>query len=233
MFSSLRDELLHKALELKREADGRGYKAGWIYYTLVRDFPFLAASEWYWLAGLLGYSQFWAKHKIEEQKHAEAFGQDRWGRGADTFMQDAFAEYWKKEQEKYRERYRQATGRYPEDAKPDDYASAYQEGSTWHHAHSHAREEWSKSHTHSSGAKQSGTKAKQKQAGQKAQTQTIDVRENDALKLLKMVKPYTRQELKTAFRVAAKKWHPDMDNGNAEKFRAVNDAYNYLMEKCK
>lgn len=229
-----RAEVLGRITTLGTVAKQNNYQGGWIFYTLVSDYPFLGKTEWFWLAGFLNYSSYWATAKIEQQRNAEEFGNDRWGRGATNFMNDAFADYWQREYQKYRDAYFRATGRYPDESTKEVDAAAYAEGANFSahqgkthsgKTHEQAREEWAKSHTYGS-SKRGKTKTK-------TTAETIDVRERDALKLLKLVKPFTKTELKSAFRAMAKKLHPDMDGGDAEKFRKVNDAYNYLLGKVR
>lgn len=42
-----------------------------------------------------------------------------------------------------------------------------------------------------------------------------------------------KQEIKAAYRKAAKRYHPDKESGNTEKFNLVNKAYSILIDDTK
>ncbi len=58
----------------------------------------------------------------------------------------------------------------------------------------------------------------------------------DPYKILGVMPSASEEEIKSAYRKLAKKYHPDMDPGNAntlERFREVNDAYDALRNKVR
>lgn len=54
---------------------------------------------------------------------------------------------------------------------------------------------------------------------------------NEALKLLNLTENYTDDELKTVYRKAAMRTHPDRNNGSTEAFARVTSAYSFLSNK--
>jgi len=55
-----------------------------------------------------------------------------------------------------------------------------------------------------------------------------------ALETLEIVSRFTQSDLKNRYQKLSKEYHPDMQNGDIEKFREINEAYkliqNYLQE---
>lgn len=47
-------------------------------------------------------------------------------------------------------------------------------------------------------------------------------------RILKVKKKATQQEIKKAYHELAKKYHPDKENGNEEKFKKISEAYSIL-----
>jgi len=56
----------------------------------------------------------------------------------------------------------------------------------------------------------------------------------NALETLGIVTRFSLSDLKNRYQKLSKEYHPDMPNGNVEKFREINEAYkllqNYLQE---
>lgn len=59
------------------------------------------------------------------------------------------------------------------------------------------------------------------------------LQEDEAVKLFDLNDNYTEEELKKKYRELARKWHPDMPTGNAEKFIEVQAAYELLLDDLK
>lgn len=55
----------------------------------------------------------------------------------------------------------------------------------------------------------------------------------DPYSVLGIVKTASADEVKHAYRKLAKKYHPDMPDGDAAKFKAVNEAYNHIKNPPK
>lgn len=51
-----------------------------------------------------------------------------------------------------------------------------------------------------------------------------------ALESLGIVTKTTQEELKKRYLKLSKKYHPDMPNGDAEKFKEIDEAYKYLKQ---
>jgi len=51
-----------------------------------------------------------------------------------------------------------------------------------------------------------------------------------ALRLFKLPVEATQIEIRKTWRKLALKWHPDRDNGNAETFRVLCEAWNILRQ---
>jgi len=49
-----------------------------------------------------------------------------------------------------------------------------------------------------------------------------------ALKLLDLNHNYTKKELRASYRAKSKKYHPDVNGGNENMFRLINEAYKFL-----
>jgi DnaJ-class molecular chaperone len=56
---------------------------------------------------------------------------------------------------------------------------------------------------------------------------------NDPYKMLGVEKNSSSAEIKSAYRNLAKKYHPDLNAGNAEKFKSISSAYDVLSDKTK
>ena len=56
---------------------------------------------------------------------------------------------------------------------------------------------------------------------------------NDPYEMLGVEKNSSSAEIKSAYRNLAKKYHPDLNAGNAEKFKSISSAYDVLSDKTK
>jgi DnaJ-class molecular chaperone len=56
---------------------------------------------------------------------------------------------------------------------------------------------------------------------------------SDPYKILGVSKTASEAEIKSAYRKLAKKHHPDLNSGNAEKFKEINGAYDILSDETK
>ncbi|CAH8235133.1 DnaJ domain-containing protein [Vibrio aestuarianus] len=59
-------------------------------------------------------------------------------------------------------------------------------------------------------------------------TSDLNMNRMNALKLFKLPAEATQLEIRRTWRKLALKWHPDRDNGNAETFRVLCEAWNVL-----
>ncbi|CAH8189148.1 MULTISPECIES: DNA-J related domain-containing protein [Vibrio] len=59
-------------------------------------------------------------------------------------------------------------------------------------------------------------------------TNDLNMNRMNALKLFKLPAEATQLEIRRTWRKLALKWHPDRDNGNAETFRVLCEAWNVL-----
>ncbi|MDE1312489.1 DnaJ domain-containing protein [Vibrio aestuarianus] len=59
-------------------------------------------------------------------------------------------------------------------------------------------------------------------------TNDLNMNRINALKLFKLPAEATQLEIRRTWRKLALKWHPDRDNGNAETFRVLCEAWNVL-----
>ncbi len=58
-----------------------------------------------------------------------------------------------------------------------------------------------------------------------------DINRREALRMFELDPDATQKEIRKRWRKLALMWHPDRDNGNADKFRVLCEAWNVLREK--
>jgi hypothetical protein len=58
-----------------------------------------------------------------------------------------------------------------------------------------------------------------------------DINRTQALRLFELPAEATQKDIRKRWRKLALRWHPDRDNGNADKFRVLCKAWNILREK--
>jgi len=189
-------------LELQRESD---YKIGWIWYKLIEEF-LPTQREICWLSVVFNYSPYWAVHQIRDFYASVApriiltiieLNRERW--------LYEFQQRWgqsDRSQQEQRQSDRERTNQYRQQQR-ERYQRYQQRQRDRYNQNYHQ-------HHHS---------------GDRYSAHSFLYR--NYLDLLRITFPFTKQELKSAYRKRALETHPD-SGGTSEAFRQVNTAYEVL-----